>query len=108
MHRGVLPEPEIDHIDRDEGNDRIGNLRLASRSEQNANRGLMGNNTSGYRGIYYDARKKLWAARLSAFGKRKRLGMYATAEEAAAVVDAAGRAAFGDYWSAGQARRTPS
>lgn len=89
---------EIDHKNHNKADDRISNLREANRSQQLANRRQMGNNTSGYRGIYFDTRKQRWAARISIFGKRKRLGTYATPEEAFKVVDEEGRAAYGEFW----------
>src|SRR4051794_16317587 len=97
---GQLPVDEIDHINHNPTDDRIENLRPASRSQQLANRRQMGHNTSGYRGVYFDPRKQRWAARISIFGKRKRLGTFETPEEASAVVDQAGREAYGEYWFA--------
>lgn len=98
FHHDFLPDAEIDHENRVADDDRIENLREATRSQQLVNRGVMGHNTSGFRSVYFDPRKKRWAARVSIFGKRKRLGSYDTAEEAAAVADRAGREAYGEFW----------
>ena len=52
MHYGPIPEGyRIDHIDRDPDNNRIENLRLASRSENGCNQKRSSRNKSGYKNI---------------------------------------------------------
>lgn len=52
-----LNQPTVDHIDRNKFNNHISNLKWASRSEQNLNRGspLKGTNTQEHH-IYYNSR----------------------------------------------------
>ena len=59
LKTGIEPTSEIDHIDRDPGNNQFFNLRLASRQQQNQNQGKRKNNTSGYIGVsHYHMNKK--------------------------------------------------
>ena len=50
MHHGYLPK-YIDHIDGNPANNRIENLRPATSSQNNLNRGKHKRNTSGYKGV---------------------------------------------------------
>lgn len=83
IYHGKQAEGEIDHIDGDRTNNRIANLREATRSENQQNKRLYKNNTSEFKGVSWMARDKLWRARIGIGGKRKRLGDFRTIEEAA-------------------------
>lgn len=48
---GELPSNEIDHINGVKSDNRIDNLRLATRSQNASNRPIQSNNTSGHIGI---------------------------------------------------------
>lgn len=80
-HYGEIPD-SIDHADRNQTNDRIENLRPASRSQQRANSKANSNNTSGHRGVYWHKQAEKWQARICANGKHRSLGLYKTKEEA--------------------------
>ncbi len=63
MHRVIAGDPkglEIDHRDGDGLNNRRGNLREATRLQNQYNRRLNVNNTSGYRGVTYDKQHAKW------------------------------------------------
>jgi len=80
MHNGPIPEGMlIDHIDRDVFNNRIENLRLATRQQNNANKGKSGS-TLLPKGVV-KVRDK-YRARIHYNGKTTSLGMYNTPEEA--------------------------
>lgn len=64
---GEMPD-EVDHEDGDRTNNRPGNLRKASRAEQMRNTATMRNNKSGTKGIWYDARRSRWRARVNVNG----------------------------------------
>lgn len=53
---------QVDHIDGNRLNNRIDNLRLATAKQNGANRGKQINNTSGYKGVCWNARYKKWQA----------------------------------------------
>lgn len=71
----------IDHIDRNQLNNLPNNLRLATRSEQQSNKGKRANATSQYPGVFWSA-KKGWCVDLRVDGKRiSRIG-FATEQDA--------------------------
>lgn len=58
---GVDPgEHEVDHRDGDRRNNRVGNLRLATRSENACNGAVLARNTSGIKGVRWDAKRSRW------------------------------------------------
>ena len=64
----------VDHINRDTLDNRLSNLRLATKSQQMQNQGLRKDNTSGHRGVHRHGDK--WHASISADGKRIHLGTF--------------------------------
>ncbi len=89
MHRAVMGEPEgmeIDHIDRSpEGglDNREENLRIATHAQNGCNSKLRTDNSSGFKGIYFENRVGRWRAQISHNGKRIFLGYFDTREAAA-------------------------
>jgi hypothetical protein len=73
---GYFPENEIDHIDRDKTNNKISNLKEASRSCNMRNTKLFITNTSGVKGVAWDKYVGKWAARITVNLKFKGLGSY--------------------------------
>jgi len=95
---GMKPEQEIDHKDRDKGNDTLGNLRIATVSQNNANRGRPKNNKSGFKGVSWRRTAKKWAAHIKRAPDRQRLiGLFDRPEDAAAAYDAEARRLFGEF-----------
>lgn len=82
MEYGAFPPPgfDIDHIDGDRINNRLENLRLATRSQNNFNAGRRCDNKSGYRGVWYDRSRDKWDARCRINGRQIHLGRYDTPE----------------------------
>lgn len=83
LHRyllGVDSKDEVDHIDRDPLNNRRSNLRIADRSLNCKNRGLLKNNKSGFVGVYKNGNS--WCAQISSNGVKYYLGCYKSKEEA--------------------------
>ena len=83
MHNGHIPVGmEIDHIDQNPLNNKIQNLRLASKREN-----LMNNRRtkSGFPGVYYVGGKNGWAAKIYYNKKLRNIGQYHTLEEAVAA-----------------------
>lgn len=81
-HKGEWPENDIDHIDRDPMNNRIENLRSATRSENNQNASIRKDNSSGFRGVYYHKAKKKYMAKIKVGDRQIYLGLFDTTEEA--------------------------
>ena len=85
MHYGEDPYPHIvDHKEGVEKGNGISNLRLATSSENNYNKRLHSNNTSGHRGVSYNKNHKKWCALGTIGGKLKTLGEFESVEEAVA------------------------
>lgn len=95
MHHNYLPK-FIDHKDGDKLNNRIGNLRDASRSLNGINRNQQNNNSSGYKGVSWHNRIKKWQAYISINGKREHLGYFEIKEEAAHKYNERATEFFGD------------
>ncbi len=57
---GYLPDNHIDHINCDKHDNKISNLRLATRSQNLMNRGKTSRNTSGLKGIYFNKQSSKW------------------------------------------------
>ena len=71
-----------DHIDRNPLNNRRNNLRLATVTENNRNRSLFRNNTSGVIGVTFEPRRDGWRARIHYEQKRYELGVFKEKEDA--------------------------
>lgn len=63
-------------------------LRIATGKQNQENRGVQRNNTSGVRGVSWDKQYKKWRAYVHYDGRVHQLGRYATVEEAAGVARA--------------------
>ena len=87
---------EVDHKDVTSTLDnRKANLRIATRSQNNANRRLFKNNTSGFRGVYRDGEK--WEAILWKDRTAIHLGTFNTPEEASLVYCSEKMLRFGEF-----------
>jgi len=86
---------EVDHIDRNGLNCQRSNMRLATRSQNMANRSSPGS-SSGYRGVYAN-RVGTWIAQIRHNGQLYNLGTYDTPEEAARVWDEAAKEKHGEF-----------
>jgi hypothetical protein len=95
MH-GVMPPAEIDHIDGDPTNNRIANLRLATRTENNGNSRAR-KSASGLKGAHWEAKRKAWRAQIYKDGKHLHLGYFPTPEEAHAAYAKAAREIYGEF-----------
>jgi len=82
----------VDHRDRNSSSHNFENLRLANRSQNNANRKPRG----AYKGVSFHPQSGLWRARISIDGKEKTT-YHKTAEQAAAAYDKVAITAFGDF-----------
>lgn len=90
---------DLDHIDGDKANNRIANLRLATRSQNMANRTPKTLPRSGHRGVHPNkaGRRPPWRAIIAFEGKQLTIGYYETLEEAVAARQAAEAEHFKDY-----------
>lgn len=94
---GKDPSNTIDHVDRSRLNSRWGNLRIATSSQQQWNRPLNQNNTSGRTGVYVNKWGR-WVARINYKYSRLHLGVFATRKEASAAREKAARKLHGEFY----------
>jgi len=86
---GVWPTNDIDHINRNRMDNRLENLREATRAQNLANTSQRKNTASGVKGVSLRSLRngrrpnKAWVASIMVNGVRKHLGNFLTLEEAA-------------------------
>ncbi len=83
---GQWPDGEIDHINRVPNDNRIENLRVATRSENLINKGLDSRNTSGVTNVTFDGKRNRWTAQVRRHGRQYNLGRFADKDQAIEVV----------------------
>lgn len=93
---GHLPD-YIDHKNRDRGDDRWENLREATRSQNQMNRGVQSNSSSGLKGAHWHGQSGKWYARITVRGKTHNLGLHHTAKQAHTAYCAAVTELHGEY-----------
>lgn len=102
LHNGPVPDwKTVDHRNRNELDNRLSNLRLASTSEQGYNKGVPANSKTGFRGVHFYQRHQVFKAaiRVTIDGVRHRvqLGRFRSAEEAAIAYNHASRLLHGEF-----------
>ena len=95
-HKGFLPE-FIDHIDGNRRNNKIGNLREATRSQNISNSKLKNNNTSGFKGVSWNKSVNKWVAGIRFNRKKIHLGCFHNKQDAYAVYCEAAKKYFGEF-----------
>lgn len=97
MVYGVDPDT-IDHIDGDQGNNRLANLRDCSVAENCRNYAKPATGTSKYRGVCWVKRDRKWAAAISdGDGGKRSLGHHLDELSAAKAYDRAAREMHGKF-----------
>lgn len=81
---GYWPK-ELDHRNGKTTDNRLRNLREATRGENNQNRRLQSNSTTGYVGVSWSKQQGKFRARIVWRGHETHLGFYDRAEDAAAA-----------------------
>jgi hypothetical protein len=82
LGRKLKRSEQVDHEDLNPLNNRKHNLRLATPSQNVANRRKPRNNSSGYKGVTWYKRTSRWCAQICVNRKRINLGYYDTPGEA--------------------------
>ncbi|WP_342238101.1 HNH endonuclease signature motif containing protein [Inquilinus sp. OTU3971] len=94
LHHGHWPAGILDHVNGDPRDNRPINIRLATVSQNGANK-RRATSKSGFRGVYQRWRK--WLAQISVDGRLRSIGMFSTSEDAARAYDRAAVEAFGQF-----------
>lgn len=103
MHREILNAPtgrEVDHVDGNSLNNCRSNIRLATTSQNNMNKGkprIKRTPTSKYKGVYWDRSSGAFRAGIRVNGIQKHLGQFRNEEDAARAYDVAAHELFGEF-----------
>ena len=81
LSHGFTPE-FVDHINGDRADNRIENLRGASRAQNNRNTKTRKTNKSGVKGVSWYAKDRKWVVRLYTEGKNRYYGSFDLLEDA--------------------------
>lgn len=93
----LIKQEQVDHIDRNPLNNCRSNLRLATNQENNRNKSVRSDSTSGYKGTWFDNRIKRWRSAITMNGRKKHLGCFQTPEEAHQAYCEAAIKYFGEF-----------
>lgn len=95
LQTGAFPAGDLDHIDGSRANNKWGNLRPATRSQNCANSRKYKSNTTGYKGV--DLHRGRPRAQIQIAKKKIFIGCYDTFEEARDAYIKEAEKHFGEY-----------
>jgi hypothetical protein len=100
MHRIINKTPKgmyTDHINRNKLDNRKENLRTCTYSQNNCNKEIRSDNTSGFKGVIWLKRRSRWIVRLCKSGKCINGGSFKDKNEAAKRYNSLAIALFGKF-----------
>lgn len=97
MHNGYMPE-FVDHIDKDKTNNKIENLRAATKSQNSMNCYLRKDSNSGIRGVTWDKSRSKWLAQIQINNKHKFIGRFELLDDAKEAYEIKAKKYFGDFY----------
>ena len=89
----------LDHKDRNPSNNDPCNLRPVTYFQNQGNRSMSKNNTSGVKGVHWSRHAKKWHADIKIDRKKKHLGYFDNIDDAARAYKEASRLYFGEFSS---------
>jgi hypothetical protein len=100
MHReitGAKKGEVVDHLNHQTLDNRKSNIRVCSQTFNNANHRMRTDNTSGYKGVYWNKRDKKWTAQINFKGKNRNLGNFDSKNDAARMYNFWALDLFGEH-----------
>lgn len=95
---GEWPNQRVDHINAIKSDNRWCNLREATNAQNMQNTDKQSNNTSGFKGVDFDKKRKKWRARCKYCGKRYNLGLYDSAYLASQAYENFAKIHYGEFY----------
>lgn len=111
MHREILSAcvgTQVDHTNGDKLDNRRINIRLCSASQNQSNRGVQNNNTSGYKGVSWHKQNGLWDVLIWVNKQRIRVGLFKDKLEAAMAYNRAAEQYHGEFARLNDITLTPT
>ena len=105
MAREIMKFPknkEVDHKNHDKLDNRKTNLRICTHAQNQMNRNLQKNNTSGFSGILWSSQKNKWIAQIHKNNKKIHLGSFKKIESAILTRKNAEKLYYGNFANYGQ------
>jgi len=99
MHRRILQAQlgeEIDHVNHNGLDNRRGNIRVCTRSQNHGNTKKF-RGSSNFKGVHWNKDRHSWHAQIRYKGKQIFLGRFTDGESAARAYDEAARQYFGEF-----------
>ena len=93
----IIAGKNCDHINRNKSDNRECNLRIASTKENSRNREKSSNNSSGFKGVFFDKKQNKYVTQLRCDNKLMYFGSFNNAEEAARQYDKAALKYFKEF-----------
>jgi hypothetical protein len=87
----------VDHINHNTKDNRMCNLRIATRSQNAMNMVIPKHNTSGFKGVYWNKNENKWVASIKINGKNIHLGYFENIEDAILTRQNAEDVYFGEF-----------
>ena len=103
MHRLIVDAPKglvVDHINGDTTDNRMINLRICTKQQNNFNKRIGTRNTSGFKGVFWAKDKKRWKScvAITIGGKKKRFtSEFKSKEQAIKSYENKAREVFGEF-----------
>ena len=94
---GVWPDEEIDHINGKPNDNRIANLRQATRLQNSRNCAKRRDNLTGYKGVSMHHGVRKWKASIKSNGRNVYLGIFEDIKDAAKAYAEASRRIHGEF-----------
>lgn len=94
---GSWPDGEVDHVNGIKSDNRISNLRVATRIENSRNVGLTSKNKTGVKNVYWHSGHKKYRACIDVDRKEVHLGYFTNLRDAESVVAEARVKYHGDF-----------